>query len=129
MDAEFLNQNNIGSVMLLVLMFLSVGMILGFVSGKIIGKTLLIIFLMPIGAGLVKVAIPIIQNQYGNMGVFLTIVVAIVLIMSCFDFTRTVLAGMISSFFYGHIRIILIATGVLAFTYSLMYKLAAWIKL
>lgn len=91
---------------------------------KLISRVVLAAVFTPI---IFAVGVPLIkqvQSQYGNLPIFIGGVILIVIIAMRIEFTRTVLAGIAANFLYDNIRILLIITGVMGASATLIYSLS-----
>jgi len=69
-------------------------------------------------------------SAYGNLGLFLVICAIIIIVMFRFQFTRQILAGVISAIIYQQfIRWIFIFTGAGIFLGGLAYAISKWIMI
>ena len=83
------------------------------------------------GSMLITVGIPFIQqlqNQYGNLVLFLLICAAISALMLLNDFTRQILAGIFSAIIYNQfLKWLFVFTGAALFLTGLAYTVSKWI--
>ncbi len=123
-----MDANLLGSLLLLGIVFLGLGVIIGVVKLGSVFKWIVLAAVVVSVAN--RIGWPLLRqfhHQHGNLAFFLVICAVIVILMFSFPFTRAVLASTIGAFIYDHIRLLLLFTGVGAILTGLVYSLSRWI--